>query len=191
MFLHGRGADEEDLIGLAPFLDPGFLIVSCRAPLPFPGGGFTWYHIDQVGSPESTSFRNAYNLLTRFLNDVRAGYAVDRHRVFLFGFSMGAVMSLALALTHPDAVRGVVAHSGYVPEGAALSFRWEELDGTAFFIAHGSADPVIPPSFGQRAYDLLRSTRATVTHREYRMAHQISEESLRDIVSWMKPLLEP
>ena len=32
LLLHGRGADEADLLGLAPHLDPRFFVVSARAP---------------------------------------------------------------------------------------------------------------------------------------------------------------
>ena len=39
IMLHGRGADEEDLLGLAQYLDERFLIISPRAPNVFSSGG--------------------------------------------------------------------------------------------------------------------------------------------------------
>jgi hypothetical protein len=44
---------------------------------------------------------------------------------------MGSVMSLALALSRPSEIRGVVAHSGYLPEHPALNFQWERLEDAA------------------------------------------------------------
>ena len=51
---HGRGADEQDLLGLADALDPdGRLhVVTPRAPLRLPGGpGYHWYTVPRVGYP--------------------------------------------------------------------------------------------------------------------------------------------
>lgn len=191
IMLHGRGADEEDLLGLASSLDDRFLIVSAQAPYPFSaGGGYTWYDVGEVGAPEPTMFRNSYNRLLTFLGDVIKGYPVDAGRVFLFGFSMGTVMSYTLGLTHPELIRGICANSGYLPEGTFLTYRWNDLAGTDFFITHGIHDPVIPVQMARRAQDLFRRSNAHVTYREYPMAHEISEQSLADVVAWTTEKLE-
>src|SRR5690242_17814928 len=44
MALHGRGSQEDDLIGLADYLDPRLLWLSPRAPLP-QMGGYEWYRL--------------------------------------------------------------------------------------------------------------------------------------------------
>lgn len=190
IMVHGRGADEEDLPGLAPMLDPRFLILSVRAPFPFPYGGYTWYEVGEVGSPDPGMFRESHELFVRFVEEIRAGYPVDPSRLFLFGFSMGTVMSYALSLTRPDLVRGVSANSGYVPEGTHLSFRWDGLRDTGFFIAHGTHDPVISVDFGRRARDLFLASNADMTYREYPMGHQISDESIRDVSAWLRSLVD-
>ena len=144
VLLHGRGADEEDLLGLAPALDPRLLIVSVRAPFQFPSGGWTWYDIHEVGSPRQEQFAESYDRMEQFLADVKKQYAVDSRQMFLFGFSMGAVMSYAISLTNPEEIAGVVAHSGYVPEQSSLRFALDKLQNSSFFVAHGIHDPVIP-----------------------------------------------
>jgi phospholipase/carboxylesterase len=185
ILLHGRGADEEDLLGLASSLDQRFFVVSAQAPYPFSaGGGYTWYDAGEIGAPEPTMFRNSYDRLVTFLRDVIMGYPVDAGRVFLFGFSMGAVMSYTLGLTHPDLIRGVCANSGYLPEGTFLTYRGNDLAGTDFFISHGIHDPIIPVEMAHRARALFQKSNAHVTYREYPMAHQISEQSLADVAAW-------
>ena len=58
IMVHGRGADEEDLVGLAEYYDRRLLVLSVRAPFPFPyGGGFTWYYVWNVGTPDPAMFR--------------------------------------------------------------------------------------------------------------------------------------
>jgi phospholipase/carboxylesterase len=190
ILLHGRGTNEDDLLGLAEYLDPRFFIVSARAPFPFPYGGFAWYQILEVGTPDPRQFDESYRRLSQFVEDVKAKYPVDPDRVFLLGFSMGSIMSLALSLTKPGAFKGVVAHSGYVPENTSLRFRWDELTGLGLFVAHGTEDPVIPIEFGRRASELLSKTQADLTYREYPIGHTISEESLSDFSAWLRKKLD-
>ncbi|MBI1804384.1 MAG: hypothetical protein HY033_04735 [Ignavibacteriae bacterium] len=186
ILLHGRGANEDDLLGLAQYLDERLLIVSARAPFPFQfGGGFTWYEIEEVGKPESKMFAESYRKLQQFFHDVKNGYPVEPTKVFFGGFSMGAIMSYALALTKPADVAGVIANSGYVPEENGLEFQWNLIKGKPFFVAHGKYDPVIPVQFGQRAKELLQNAHADLTYREYEMGHQIGEESLNDMMQWL------
>jgi len=191
VLLHGRGADEEDLLGLADELDGRFLIVSARAPFPFTlGGGFTWYEFDLSGTPDPAMFRTSYDALEHFLRDVVAGHPVDPARVYLFGFSMGAVMAHAAALSLPGFVRGIVANSGYVPENTFLRFHWDALEKLDVLITHGSMDPVLPVQMGRRARDLYGGSTAQVTYREYPMGHQISQESLDDTAAWLTRSLD-
>ena len=187
IMLHGRGADEEDLIGLSKYYDPGLLVLSVRAPYPFAhGGGYTWYDVGAVGTPDPAMFRLSYDRLSQFVVDALHEYPVDRSRVYLLGFSMGTVMAFALSLTRPELFRGVIANSGYVPEGTHLSFRWRELGNVAYFIAHGREDPVIPIDFARRAKRLFGDSNAQVEYREYDMGHEIGEESLRDSAAFLE-----
>ncbi len=186
IMLHGRGADEEDLLGLAPYLDDRFLIISPRAPRPFASnGGFTWYDVGTIGVPDAATFASSYDLLNRLITDAVAGYPIDPGQIFLFGFSMGTVMSYALALTKPGFFRGVAANSGYVPEGTSLALQWNNLAGTDFFITHGTEDPVIPIEAARHARALFERSTATVMYREYPMGHQISDESFADVNAWL------
>jgi phospholipase/carboxylesterase len=190
IMLHGRGADEEDLPGLAGLLGGRFLVVSPRAPLPFPYGGFTWYEHDEIGTPETNTFIGSYEKLLAFVEEVKRGYPVDPARTFLFGFSMGSVMSFALSLTHPELFAGVVANSGYIPEGTPLQFRWNDLAHTAFFIGHGTADPVIPIQLARRARDLFAHSTVPFVYREYPVEHQISDAGIADVAAWLRDHLD-
>ena len=167
------------------------MILSVRAPFAFPyGGGYTWYDIDAVGTPEQTMFKSSYDKLTMFIEDALKAYPIDQSRILLLGFSMGTVMSYSLALTMPELFRGVVANSGYIPEGTHLTLRWNDIAQLEFFVAHGTFDPVIPLTFGRRAKELLIEAHASLTYKEYPMAHQISEESLADFAAWINQRLD-
>lgn len=186
IMLHGRGANEQDLLGLTPHFDPRLMIIAARAPFSFSYGGYTWYDMLEVGAPEPGQFSESYERLIRFLEDVREHYPVDRNRLFLLGFSMGTVMAYAYALTKPENIRGVAAHSGYIPESTSLVFRWDQLKNTAFFVAHGEHDPVIGVEYARRAKKLLSAAAADLTYKEYPIAHSMSEESVEDVSAWLK-----
>jgi phospholipase/carboxylesterase len=191
ILLHGRGTNEDDLLGLVDYLDPRFFIVSVRAPFKFDQGfgGFTWYDVKETPTPDPAQFEESYSRLTRFVHDVKERYPVDPQRIFLLGFSMGSVMSFAVSLTKPELVRGIVAHSGYIPEQTSLRFAWDGLAGRSFFIAHGINDTVIPIVHGRRAHDLLEPTGADLTYREYPIPHTISEQSISDLADWLQKKL--
>jgi phospholipase/carboxylesterase len=186
IMLHGRGADENDLFGLSQYLDERLFNISVRAPFSFQfGGGYTWYDIIDIGTPEAKMFDESYKKLVQFLEDVKKGYPIDPAKIILFGFSMGAMMSFALTLAQPDSIYGVVANSGLLPEDTDLKFEWNKIKGKPFFVAHGKHDSIIPISLAHRAKELLTKAGADLTYREYEMDHQIDEESLNDIMSWL------
>jgi len=191
ILLHGRGTNEDDLLGLADYLDPRLFLISVRAPFEFEQGfgGYTWYDVQDVGIPDPKQFEESYNRLVRFVLDVKQNYPVDPRRVFLLGLSMGSIMSLALSLTRPELIRGVVAHSGYIPENTPLQFAWDRLRDLSLFIAHGVDDPVIPVHLGRRAHDLLSKTQADLTYKEYPIPHSMSEESVADLADWLQKKL--
>lgn len=189
LLLHGRGADEEDLLNLAPSFDERFLLLSARAPFPYPCGGYTWYDVRDSGDPDPATFLDSYGRLSQFLDDLLAHYPVDPAKLLLFGFSMGTVMSYALALCRPERIAGVAANSGYLPEVSAPVYRWQELSGTRFFITHGTEDKVIPVALARRARALLESGGAPVRYREYAMPHSIGEQALADVAAWTRTFL--
>ncbi len=184
LLLHGRGADEEDLMGLEAALDPRLTIVSARAPFKL-GPGFAWYDMAQIGSPDEDTFTTALSELRGFVDGLPAAYGIDPQRLFLMGFSQGAIMSAALALTVPHKVRGVIMHSGYVPISTGLEVVPGGIEGKGFFVAHGLYDEVIPVIYGRQSEAYLSLHKALLIYREYPIGHSISEESLYDLSEWL------
>lgn len=190
VLLHGRGADEEDLLGLASAFDERLFVISARAPFAYEFGGYTWYDVGQIGAPEPTMFRESCDRLSRFLDDIRAQYPLDPQKVVLFGFSMGCVMSFGLALSRPGIARGVSANSGYVPVGTHLELQWQQLAETSFFITHGTLDPVIPIEMARQTRKLFEHSNAPFIYREYPAGHQLTDTCVEDIAQWLRTLID-
>jgi phospholipase/carboxylesterase len=189
LLLHGRGADEADLMGLESALDPRLTIVSVRAPFRL-GPGFAWYGMSKVGEPDAETLRASVRELDAFIDGLPAAYAIDPARLYLMGFSQGAVMSAAMALLKPEAVRAALLHSGYVPANSGLGFSPEAARGRPFYLAHGKYDDVIPVTFGRDSHEYLEAAGAEVVYHEYPIGHTISEESLYDLAEWLSARLD-
>jgi phospholipase/carboxylesterase len=176
-------------MGLETALDPRLTVISARAPFRL-GYGYAWYGMAQVGSPEDETLRASLEELQQFVEAAVPAYKIDPDALFVMGFSQGAVMSAALALTMPERVRGVVMHSGYVPVDSGLDFKVEQAHGKPFFVAHGLYDEVIPVRFGRHANEYLSGIGAEVTYQEYPIGHSISEESLDDLGEWLTRMID-
>ena len=106
MLHHGRGTDERDLLGLADALDPRrrLHVVTPRAPLQLPGSpGYHWYLVPRVGYPDHDTFHAAREALAELHDGLWAETGIEPARTVFGGFSMGAVMSYAMALSRGSA----------------------------------------------------------------------------------------
>jgi phospholipase/carboxylesterase len=184
LLLHGRGADEQDLLGLADELDPRLYVVSARAPLTL-GPGFAWYHLLDIGNPDLASFNASLEALTSFVQALPSAYPIDPTRIFSLGFSQGAMMAGSLLLTHPNLPAGTVMLSGYLPLNAGLPINQKGLIGRPIFVGHGTLDPVIPIDAARQARDFLTRAGTALTYREYPIPHYIGPQELSDVVTWL------
>jgi phospholipase/carboxylesterase len=193
ILLHGIGSNEEDLIGLESYLDERFLIVSARAPFPYGWGGYAWFEIqwmpDRIAIDRAQA-EQSRDLLVRFIGETVAAYGADPARVYLMGFSQGAMMGGWVALTRPDLVAGAALMSGRVPEELRDQIASpEQLAGKPFLVVHGTRDDVLPIHNGRASRDLLQGLPVELTYREYPMGHEVSAQSLSDVVTWLSARL--
>jgi phospholipase/carboxylesterase len=184
--IHGRGADENDLIPLVSALKlPDTLVITPRAPFAFPYGGFAWYSIADEGVPDPETFGTSLQLLRKFIEEVKEGYPVDPRRMLLLGFSQGSMMAYGTGLPVHLNFLGIAALSGYLPRQSSLPLPIGNLSGFPIFISHGVADPIIPVRFGKEAAELLAKAGAVVEYHEYPIGHEVSLEVLNDLAPWM------
>ena len=187
VLLHGRGSNEQDLFGLVPELPKQPLVVSVRAPFPFPFGGYFWYELDERdGAPEDATLKSSLDQLIEFLKDLPSHYPIDPARLFLLGFSQGALMSGCVTLAEPELVKGTVMLSGYLPAEIPLATNETSVRGKPIFVAHGSYDNVLPVVKGRQARMHLEGLQADVEYHEYPMDHQVMLEELQDLNRWFE-----
>jgi phospholipase/carboxylesterase len=194
ILLHGYGSNEHDLIGLAPYLDPRLLIVSARAPHTLMPGGHAWFELEWTERGLLIDFAQAEasrKLVAGFVGEAAVAYGADPRRVYLCGFSQGAILAAGVALTEPELAAGAVLMSGRVPEEIRpLIAPPERLNRKPFLVAHGLYDQVLPIENGRAARALLETLPIDLTYREYPMAHEVSAASLADVAAWLTARLD-
>jgi phospholipase/carboxylesterase len=182
VLLHGRGADEADLIGLADVLPVGPAYVAVRAPLRLDMGGFTWFENHGIGRPIGESLQQSMTWFNTWLD----GIAPSPRPVMLIGFSAGALFSGALALSAPERFAGVALLSGPLPLTAGLPSDRGRLEGRPIFFSYGYADPVIPRELLETTEAYLRDESGadlTLTHDDG--GHSISSGALSALFEWV------
>jgi phospholipase/carboxylesterase len=188
VLLHGRGADEQDLLGFLDILDPERRMVGVTpgGPLFLPPGGRHWYIVPRVGFPDRETFTASYGLLDGFLDAVATAVGVPNERVVLGGFSQGAVMAYALGLGRGRPTpAAIIALSGFIPSVTG----WEadlERPGLRVWIAHGRNDPVIPVEFARDARMRLEEAGLPPTYHETEASHHVDPRVLVELPGWVR-----
>jgi phospholipase/carboxylesterase len=189
VLLHGRGADRFDLLGLAPHLAAGAVVVTPEAPHPGAawgyGAGWAWYRFLGGTRPDPDSFEASQRILGEFLDGLPARLPVRTGPLVLGGFSQGGTMSLAYALRNPGAVPLVINLSGFLADHPTVSATADTVRGTRFFWGHGTMDDAIPFAMGQAGRAALRTAGAVLEERDYAVGHGISPDEVRDLRGWI------
>jgi phospholipase/carboxylesterase len=193
--LHGWGATAFDLLGLAPHLAGGRLLVICpQGPLAVPLGpganGFGWFPLTGGPPAGESVLAGIANRLEAFLAAALLRYPIDPRRLVLLGFSQGGVLAYRLALHEPSRFAAVVALSSWLPppvaERVQPSPAYQRLPA---FVQHGTADEVIAVARARASVERLRELGMPVTYREYAIGHEVSAESIRDLSAWLDETL--
>lgn len=184
MFLHGYGADGNDLIGLSgrfASVLPDAAFVSPNAPercgaSPF---GHQWYDVWLEDRTERlAAVRRAADALDAFITGELARRGLAEGDLLLVGFSQGTMMSLFVAPRRERPVAGVVGYSGRLeaPDLLAAEIRSRP----PVILVHGDADPLLPPAETEKAAVALRACGVVAdTHIRPGLGHGIDEEGIR------------
>ncbi len=191
LLLHGYGSNEEDLFSFAQQLPEEYYIISARAPYPLPPYGNAWYAInfdtDMNKFSDNDQAIKSRERIAGFIDEVIEAYPVDKEKVTLVGFSQGAILSYATALTYPEKIKRVIALSGYLNmDIIEKDLNTKSISKLKFFISHGSADQVIPVEWARKAPEFLKSLGLDVEYHEYPVGHGVAPQNFYDLLSWIK-----
>jgi phospholipase/carboxylesterase len=188
--LHGRGSNEEDLIGLAAYLPQDFLWISPRGSFSLGRDAYEWFQITQISKPDPVRLSSALKTIDRFIDEIIGTYPVDKDKLYLLGFSQGSIVSLSYALTKPPRVAGVIAQSGYIPQESGLEIDEVGVKNKPFLLTHGIQDSMLPVDWARRSRDTLQALGVDLEYHEFNIGHQVTAESLNVISAWLERQLK-
>ena len=190
IMMHGYGSNEADLFDLANALPSEYLVISARGPITLGQDSYAWYHLEFsngtriINEQEETESRIKMN---SFIDYVAERYKVDSKRIYLLGFSQGAIMSYSMALSAPTKYKGIIPLSGRILDTIKPTIKPSDaLSKLRVFVGHGTQDNVITLNFAQDAKSYLESLGVQVEYHEYPMAHSISQPEMGDLLNWLK-----
>jgi phospholipase/carboxylesterase len=189
VFLHGYGADGNDLIEIGRAwqgLLPNAAFVSPHAPEPCGQApmGRQWFALTFRNPDERwIGVNKAAPLVDRFLDAELARNNLPPSALALVGFSQGTMMALHVGLRRAVAPAAIVGYSGILvdrPDGDAEAFAAEIRSRPPVLLVHGERDDLIPP---QALFAATQGLAALGVSAEWHLSpgigHGIDPEGLR------------
>ncbi len=193
LFLHGYGADGDDLLGLADPLAPHMpdtAFVAPDAPDPCLSNpqGYQWFPIPWLdGSSDeeaSEAALQAVKDLDAFVDQLLTQEGIKPDQLIVFGFSQGAMLALRTLVLRETPVAGIVSSSGRLldPE----SFAETVASKPPVLLLHGDKDEMVPPGYFNEAGQALEKAGFEVFgHVMEGTGHGISPDGLSVALSFM------
>lgn len=190
LLIHGYGSNEEDLFSFASELPDHYYIISVQAPYQVPPYGFAWYAITFDADMNKFSDDNqaiaSRDLLVKFIDEMCAKYPINAADVNLVGFSQGAILSYAIAVTYPEKLNKVVALSGYFNEDILnVKTDLSAYNHLKIFGSHGTVDQVIPVDWARNISPKLDSLGINYQFKEYPVGHGVAPQNFYDFKAFL------
>mgnify|MGYP001181156212 FL=1 len=185
VFVHGYGADGNDLLSLAdPLAEhmPDTVFYAPNAPhkCQMNSMGYEWFPIPWIdGSTEeaaNVSMDDAAQMFDEWLTEIMEAESVTAAQTFLVGFSQGTMMSLHVGPRRTEKLAGIIGFSGRLLRPSELN---EVQTKPPILLIHGDADEVVPPvSMPEAAEALEEAAFEVFTHVSKGTGHGIAPDGL-------------
>lgn len=182
--MHGMGSNEKDLPSMLGGVSDKFIIISIRGHLT-QGNGFAFFSIKSIGNPDREIFDDSVRNLQDFIQYATEKYPIDPKKRYLLGFSQGSIMSMSLALTMGEEIKGIVALSGYIPSFVKNEYEKKSVAHTSVFISHGEYDPIFPIHIGNETKQYFLDQGSNVTYKTYAAGHEVTPQNVKDLTDWL------
>lgn len=176
IMIHGRGANAEDILSLAKYLDiKDFALVAPQAT------SNTWYPYSFVAPVAQNEpwLSSALKVINEVVKDINK-QGIANENIYFLGFSQGACLSLEYVARNATRYGGVIAFSGGLIGDKIYAENYKgNFGGTPFFIGSSNPDFHIPVPRVYASANILKDMGADVTEKLYdNMGHTINEDEI-------------
>ncbi len=191
IFLHGVGADGNDLLGIARMMElPDTHFFSPHAPFPYDMAPFgrQWFSLaDRNPQTMVKGIEIAAPILDATIDALMARFNLTPAQVALVGFSQGSMMSLYAAPRRAEPLAGVVAISGAMLAGERL--EGEIKSRPPVCLIHGKQDQVVPFGAMLQAEKILLENNVRVqAHARPALGHGIDDEAVEIMEGFLQKM---
>ena len=195
VFLHGYGANAEDLINIGEEWKkelPYTAFISPNAPFNCEWGenAYQWFDLTSI-APEKIGegLKKAGTYLTALIEDIKKEYSLVDSQIAFFGFSQGAMMGLYHLCKRKKSCAGLLAYSGLLFEDK--EFENEVSSKFPIRIFHGKDDEVIHYENSLNSYKTLKKMGFSVDyHIQENLGHGIDRFGLEFGNNFLKKILK-
>ena len=194
IFVHGYGADGNDLFSLSQYfaqVAPDAAFISPNAPYRCSGApfGYQWYDVWMQDPDERlAAIRSTAAIFDNFITRQLDRRGLSEEQLVLVGFSQGTMMSLFAAPRREKAVAGIVGYSGRMESPDRLPD--EIRSKPPVVMVHGDSDELLAVSDMETAAAALRGCGVEIeTHVRPGLGHGIDEEGIRIGLGFVKKVL--
>lgn len=199
IWLHGLGASGDDFAPIVPHLQlpdslaTRFIFPHAPArPVTINGGMVmpAWYDILSMDIDrkidETQIVESARQVTALIEREIERG--VEPNRIVLAGFSQGGAVAYQAALEFDRSLAGLMTMSTYFATHETVEVHSANKD-LNIFVSHGTQDPVVVETLGQRAVKALQDKGFQPSYKTYPMQHEVSMPQIADIAAWLKARL--
>ncbi|MCW1887243.1 alpha/beta fold hydrolase [Luteolibacter flavescens] len=164
ILLHGRGADAEDIAGLA-----GYLPADDLAVLAPQATQFTWYPQRFFVPLEENEpwLSSALALVDQLVSEARAA-GIPEERIAIAGFSQGGCLALEYAHRNPRRYGLIAGLSSSLIGPPGVERQPADLQQTPVLVACADHDPHIPLPLVEESVEILSRSNTALTKQIFR-----------------------
>ncbi len=181
LLLHGTGGDENDLLPIAPMLDPEANVLSPRGKV-LEHGAPRFFKRLAMGVFDLDDLRLRTDELAGFVTNASAQYGFDANHVVAAGFSNGANIAAAMLLQRPESLSSAILFRAMVP---FTPDPLPNLAGKSVFLSAGRTDTMIPGENTERLAALLSESGANVELQWSPGGHSLTPGDISAAKSWL------
>jgi phospholipase/carboxylesterase len=176
ILLHGRGANAEDILGLAQHLEvKDFSLIAPQAT------NNTWYPYSFLAPPSQNEpwLSSALDIVKEIVDDILAK-GVPTHHIYFAGFSQGACLMLEFITRHAKKYGGAAAFTGGLIGDKIYATNYSgDFNGMPLFIGSSDPDPHVPVERVTASVEVLEKMNAKVVKKIYAgMGHTIVADEI-------------
>ncbi|MBV5292562.1 MAG: phospholipase [Curvibacter lanceolatus] len=194
VLMHGVGSNEQDLMGIAPWVPARYHLLSLRAPHPMGPNAWAWFQFGVAADGSrvinAAQERHSRALVEQAVSRAATQLGVPASRVVVGGFSQGGIMGLSLLLTRPQSLRAALSlHSRLLPEVLPEQAPAEALQGRSLWVSHGTEDAVLPASHSERIVAHAATLPLQVHSAGFPGGHTLGRQELDELSAWLSALV--